>query len=68
MKRITISFVITALLLLLPSFAYAGLGVGIGTGKIVVDEKLRSGVIYNLPSLTVVNTGDEESDYSVSVA
>lgn len=53
---------------LFPSLIFARLGVGIGTGKIVVDEKLKSGIIYVLPSLTVVNTGDEVSDYTVSVA
>lgn len=52
----------------MPSCSYAKIGVGIGTGKIVVDEQLRSGVIYSLPSLTVVNTGDEVSDYTVSIA
>jgi len=68
MKRITTGLVIAILAFLLPSFVFARLGVGIGTGKIVVEEKLRSGIIYNLPALTVVNTGDEDSDYAVSVA
>lgn len=56
------------LLLFLPvSIASARIGVGVGTGKIVVDEKLKPGIIYNLPPLTVVNTGDESSDYQVAV-
>lgn len=45
----------------------AKLGVGIGTGKIQVDEKLKSGVIYNLPPVTVFNTGTEAAKYTLSV-
>jgi len=67
MKKIILGFVLL-LVLLVPRMAFAGLGVGIGTGKIVVDEKLKSGIIYNLPSLTIVNTGDISADYKVSVA
>lgn len=47
--------------------SYAKIGVGIGTGKIVVDEKLRPGIIYELPSITVINTGDEALDYELGV-
>lgn len=39
-----------------------------GTGKIQVEDKLKPGTIYELPPLTVLNTGDEESDYEVSVS
>jgi hypothetical protein len=46
----------------------ASLGVGVGTGKIQVDQKLYPGSIYTLPSLTVYNTGDEASYYTVTVA
>ncbi len=52
---------------LLPSRALAKIGVGVGVGKIQVDEKLKPGVIYQLPSFTVLNTGDEPSDYEVSI-
>ena len=47
--------------------AYASIGVGVGTGKIVVNEALKPGQIYILPSLTVLNTGDETSYYKVSI-
>ena len=67
MKKIVLTLLLISIILL-PSSSYAKLGVGIGTGKIVVDEQLRSGVIYNLPSLTIANTGDEVSNYTVSVA
>lgn len=49
------------------SVAYARIGVGVANGKITVTEKLKPGIIYNLPPFTVVNTGDVESDYQVAV-
>ena len=53
--------------LLFPVYAFARIGVGIGTGKIEVNEKLKPGGIYTLPPLTVLNTGDESSDYGLSI-
>jgi len=47
---------------------FATLGVGIGTGKIVVEDKLRSGMIYKLPDLSVFNTGDETGTYRVGIS
>jgi len=47
--------------------ALAKLGVGVGTGKIVVEEKLKPGQIYKLPSLSIVNTGDEPANYAAGV-
>ena len=55
------------LLLLLPMLALAKIGVGVGTGKITVDQPLKPGLIYTLPSLSVVNTGDEPGEYGVSI-
>ncbi len=46
----------------------AQLGVGIMPGVIRVDEPLLPGGRYNLPSLQVVNTGNESSDYRVELA
>ena len=53
---------------LTPLVAFARIGVGVGTGKIVVDQKLKPGIIYQLPPLTVVNTGDETSEYGVGIS
>lgn len=54
--------------LILPLLTMAKMGVGIvGIGKINVDQPLKPGLIYTLPSLVVANTGDEASDYSVTV-
>ena len=49
------------------SYAFATVGVGIGAGKITLNEDLKPGSIYQLPELPVLNTGDEESDYGVSI-
>jgi len=46
---------------------FAGVGVGVGAGKIIVQEHLRPGGIYELPALPVIDTGDEPSDYGVSL-
>jgi len=54
--------------LVFPFSVYARLGVGVATGKIVVDDKLKPGMIYNLPTLTVLNTGDEEAEYEVGIS
>jgi len=43
-------------------------GVGIMPGIIRVDELLLPGGRYNLPSVQVVNTGSEASDYEVELA
>ena len=47
--------------------AFARLGVGVGTGELSVDERLTPGGIYNLPPISVFNTGDEPADYRMSV-
>ena len=44
----------------------ANLGVGVGTGQIVVDEVLRPGIVYQLPGITVINTGSIASNYGVT--
>jgi len=49
------------------SLAFAKVGVGVGLGKIQIDEELSPGGIYNLPSLPVLNTGDEDGRYEIEV-
>lgn len=63
-------FLLVALFLALvaPTLVFAGLGVGVGTGKMVVDEPLQPGTIYDLPALAVINTGDIPAAYSVGVS
>ncbi|MDQ5938789.1 MAG: hypothetical protein QG603_589 [Patescibacteria group bacterium] len=60
-------FLLVVISLFLPLFSFATIGVGVLTGKIVVDQELKPGVIYNLPDLVVSNSGDEVSDYSVTI-
>jgi hypothetical protein len=61
-------FVLFAVLFLfVPIIVFGRIGVGVGIGKIQVDKPLKPGMIYNLPSLPVLNTGDEPADYEVSI-
>lgn len=53
--------------LALPAIVFAKIGVGIGTGKIYVNEPLKAGLIYTLPAISIINTGDEPSEYGVGV-
>lgn len=52
---------------LLAEGVLAAVGVGIGVGKIIVDQPLKPGVIYQFPSIIVINTGDEPAEYTTSV-
>ena len=68
MKKIWPIFAIFALLFAVSvSSVFAKIGVGVGLGKIQIDEPLSPGGIYKLPSLPVLNTGDEAGDYEVAV-
>lgn len=67
MKKLVIPFVVIITALILPSVTFGSVGVGVGTGKIQVDQILKPGLIYTIPSLTVVNTGDEPGEYTVSI-
>lgn len=66
MKKVVLALIFLALIT--PHSVFAKIGVGVGTGKIQVEDKLKPGVIYELPPLTVLNTGDEESDYEINVS
>lgn len=66
MKKFIIFFG-SVIILILPIVVSAKIGVGVGTGKIQVDQPLKAGLIYTLPPLTVINTGDEPSEYGVGV-
>lgn len=57
-----------AIVLLAVSYsAQASIGVGVGAGRISLDSPIKPGTIYQLPSLPVINTGDEAADYAVSI-
>ncbi|MDZ7726125.1 MAG: hypothetical protein U5L75_00910 [Candidatus Campbellbacteria bacterium] len=55
------------LAILIPQFASGTVGVGVTTGKINLDEPVRQGSLNTIPSVTVVNTGDESAEYTVGV-
>lgn len=67
MKKLIILFAVIAAALVLPAAVFGSVGVGVGTGKIQVDQILKPGLIYTIPPLTVVNTGDEPAEYTVSI-
>lgn len=50
------------------SIAVAKVGVGMGAGEIRVDEPVKLGGIYELPSVRIFNTGDEVTTYGMGVA
>lgn len=52
----------------MPEIAFGAIGVGIGMGKIYMDQPLKPGGIYSLPSLPVLNTGTEGANYEVIVS
>lgn len=54
------------MIVLLPAIVMARIGVGVGNGKIQAGV-YKAGAIHELPALPVINTGDEPSDYGVSV-
>jgi len=65
MLKITLFIIIISLIF--PALILAGVGVGVNLGKIEIDEPLKPGGIYNLPSIGVINTGDEPGDYELAV-
>ena len=68
MKKFFVAVMLFILFLPMTSFVFGDLGVGIGTGKIEVTEELKKGMEYNLPDLVVINTGDEDSRYTVDIS
>ena len=66
MRYLRIAFFIS-LFIIFPYVGLANVGVGVGLGKIQIDETLKSGGIYKLPSIPVINTGDEAGDYEMEV-
>ena len=65
MSKIILPILIISLIL--PPIVLANVGVGVNLGKIEIDEPLKPGGIYSLPSIGVINTGDEAGDYELAV-
>lgn len=54
-------------LICIPQTVRAAIGVGVGSGKIQVDDELKPGSVYELPPISVTNTGDETSEYEMAI-
>ena len=68
MKAFVLALAVVAALLATAPGARADVGVGVNLGKIDIDDKLSPGGRYNLPTLGVINTGDEPGDYEVVIS
>ena len=69
MRKLLVSLIfLLTIFFLFSNPALGKIGVGVNTGKIQVDEKLKAGMIYKLPPITIINTGDEVAEYEASIA
>jgi hypothetical protein len=68
MKGVASALVLIVALMAIASTARADVGVGVSLGRIEIDDELSPGGRYRLPTLSVVNTGDESGDYEVVVS
>ena len=66
--RLIVAIVLAVFAGVLPGSVSAQSGVGVNVGKIQIDQKLSTGGSYNLPSIGVINTGHDASDYSVRIS
>lgn len=56
------------LFLFISSVSYAKVGVGMGAGEIRIQESIKLGGMYELPSVRIFNTGDEVTTYTMNIA
>lgn len=54
-------------MIIFPLCAQSRVGVGAGTGKINLGIKLLPGETYDLPTIIFANTGNEKSEYKISL-
>jgi len=66
-KKIVTSFLVFFVFIVLPLAVFARIGVGVGIGKMEVEKKLKPGMVLQLPSLPILNTGDELAEYETTV-
>lgn len=58
---------LSAIVFAWPSLSLADVGVGVGSGRVTVQEPLKPGGTYDLPSIPVLNTGDEPGNYEMAI-
>ena len=66
MRNFFIFLVFVFMLFVIAPLAVANVGVGVGLGRMDLSA-MKPGGTYNLPFFPVLNTGDEPSNYGVSV-
>lgn len=64
----TFALALAAVAALLAGTTNADVGVGVNLGSIDIDDRLSPGGRYRLPTLGVINTGDEPGDYEVVIS
>ena len=67
-QKASLAFALVGFLFFSYSIASAKVGVGMGAGEIRVNEPVKLGGIYELPSVRIFNTGDETTTYGMNVA
>jgi hypothetical protein len=65
--RLLLGVLLAAVLGLRPATIEADRGVGVNLGRIDIEDRLSPGGGYNLPTLGVINTGDEAGEYEVVI-
>ena len=68
LPKMRLALAVLTLCLFLPLTVSARVGVGIGTGEIKLAEPLKPGGFYDLPILSIFNTGTEPGEYQISIA
>jgi len=67
-NAVALGLALLVALLATGSSARADVGVGVNLGRIEIDDDLSPGGRYRLPTLGVINTGDEPGDYEVVIS
>ncbi len=68
LNAVALGLALVVALLATGSGARADIGVGVNLGRIEIDDDLSPGGRYRLPTLGVINTGDEPGDYEVVIS
>jgi uncharacterized protein YaiE (UPF0345 family) len=67
-RRVLTLALLAAVAALAASPGHADRGVGVSTGEMIVATTMSPGGGYHLPGIKVINTGDEPSEYQLSIS